>query len=71
MTDVPLEYVQQALGLDPQNPMLYALAAEMASQENRPALAREYWDAARVRAHSDDARQRVSEVARRLGISPS
>ena len=66
-TDAPWEYVQQAIGLDPENPLLHTEAADLAANLNQPALAREYWEAARVRARSSDALRRLGRVALRLG----
>ncbi len=66
-SDRPLDYSRQAIALDPQNPLLYLLAADLAGQMDRPALAGEYLDAGRARIHSADARTLLDYVAARLG----
>ena len=47
--------------------MVYTEAADLAADLNQPDLAREYWEAARIRSHSSDALRRLGRVALRIG----
>ena len=66
-TAAPWDYVRRAIALDPENPLVYIEAADLATDLNQPDLAREYWEAARIRSHSSDALRRLGRVALRLG----
>jgi putative inorganic carbon (HCO3(-)) transporter len=66
VSDLPLDYARRAIALDLQNPLLYILAADLASQVNRPGLADDYIAAGRARAHSADARALLDQLAARL-----
>jgi O-antigen ligase len=67
-SDTPLEHVRLALTLDPQNPLLFLLAADLAGRMDKPALAGEFLDAGRSRVRSEDARVLLDEVSARLGV---
>jgi tetratricopeptide (TPR) repeat protein len=62
-----LALLQQAILLDPMNPLLYASAAEIALRENRPDQARAYWQTARGYATTSESLLRVGQVAEQLG----
>jgi O-antigen ligase len=67
-SDDPLDHAQRAIALDPRNPLLYLLAADLAGQLDRPALALEYLEAGRARIRSQDAQVLHDRVAERLGV---
>ncbi|HEX2172483.1 MAG TPA: O-antigen ligase family protein [Dehalococcoidia bacterium] len=66
-TNLPWEYLDLAIEQDPDNPLIYTEAADLALDLGQASLARDFWEMAHDRAHTSDALRRLGRVALRLG----